>query len=140
MKNCPALCGHYSELSDKNLELYGAICHWSNYLYLESNPARYYSLCYSVLFGIWLISLSKNQQASKLIRYSCHSQQIILHTGTLPKFVYILLYNLFLFGKNLFPMQDKPVNNKQTHFLKRNFSVTITNNRQKVCVVDYFLY
>ena len=38
----------------------------------------------------------------------------------------VLLYSPCLFGKKLFPMQDKLVNNKQTHFLKQNFSETIT--------------
>ena len=42
------------------------------------------------------------------------------------KFVYLLLYSPVLFGKKLFSMQDKLVNNKQTHFLKQNFSATIT--------------
>ena len=42
------------------------------------------------------------------------------------KFGRVLLYSPYLFGKKLFSMQDKPVNNKQTHFLKQNFSASIT--------------
>ena len=42
------------------------------------------------------------------------------------KFGYVLLCSPCLFGKILFSMQDKLVNNKQTHCLKQIFSATIT--------------
>ena len=35
-------------------------------------------------------------------------------------------YSPYLFGTKLFSMQDKLVNNKQTYFLKQNFSAPIT--------------
>ena len=38
----------------------------------------------------------------------------------------VLVCSPCLFGKKLFSMQDKLVNNKQTHLLKQNFSETIT--------------
>ena len=50
------------------------------------------------------------------------------------KFGYVLLYSPYLFGNKLFSMQDKLVNNKHTHFLKQNFSETITPI-DKSCVV-----
>ena len=42
------------------------------------------------------------------------------------KLGYVLLYSSYRVGKKLFSMQDKLVSNKQTHFLKQNFSATIT--------------
>ena len=39
---------------------------------------------------------------------------------------YVLLYSPFLFGKNFFSLQNKLVNNNQTHFLKQHFSAMIT--------------
>ena len=44
------------------------------------------------------------------------------------KFTNVLIYFPFLFGKKLFSMQDKLVSNKQTHFLKQNFSAIIAPN------------
>ena len=48
------------------------------------------------------------------------------------KFGYVLHYFPYLFGKILFSMQDKVVNNKQTHFLKPNFSAKIAPIDKKV--------
>ena len=42
------------------------------------------------------------------------------------KFGRVLLYSPYLFGKKLFSMQEKLVNNKQTHLLKQDFSEKIT--------------
>ena len=42
------------------------------------------------------------------------------------KFGRVLLYSPYLFGKELFPMQDKLISNKQTHFQKQNFSDRLT--------------
>ena len=42
------------------------------------------------------------------------------------KFALVLLYSPFMFDKKLISMQDKLVNNNQTHFLKQNVSATIT--------------
>ena len=41
------------------------------------------------------------------------------------KFGCVLPYSPYLFGKKLFSMQGKLVNNKQAHFLKQNFSALI---------------
>ena len=49
----------------------------------------------------------------------------ILVTGTLLNLA-VLLYSSYQFGKKLFSMRDKFVNNKQTHILKQNFSAKIT--------------
>ena len=46
--------------------------------------------------------------------------------GCPAKLGYVLLHLHYRFGKKLFSMQDKLVNNKQTHFLELNFSDTIT--------------
>ena len=42
------------------------------------------------------------------------------------KIGHVLVYSPCLFGKQLFPMQDKLVNNKQTHLLKQSLSETLT--------------
>ena len=54
------------------------------------------------------------------------------------KFGSVLLYCPHLFGKKLFSMQDKLVNNKQTHLLKQNFSETITP-LDKCCMLLFIL-
>ena len=51
------------------------------------------------------------------------------------KFGYVLFHSAYLFGKEFFSMQDKLVNNKQTHFLKQNFSDTITPIEQSSNVI-----
>ena len=50
------------------------------------------------------------------------------------KFVYVLLCSPFLFGKKLFSMQEKLMNNKNKHFHKQNFSTTITPINKR-CVI-----
>ena len=52
------------------------------------------------------------------------------------KFGYVLIYSPNPFGKKLFSIRHQIVNNKQTHFLKQNFSVNNNTNRQKVWDVD----
>ena len=50
------------------------------------------------------------------------------------KFGCVLLYSPYLFGKKLFSMQNKLVNNKQTHFFKQIFFATI-KPIDKRCVI-----
>ena len=50
----------------------------------------------------------------------------------------VLLYSPCLFGKKLLYVQDELVNNKQTHWLKQNFSETITPI-DKSCVLLFNL-
>ena len=69
--------------------------------------------------------------AMKLLVYNLYYDAIVnwiafrgKHSCFLPdgpaKFWRVLHYSPRLFGKKMFSMQDKLVNNKQTHFLKQN--------------------
>ena len=55
----------------------------------------------------------------------CWSNEFCTHVHP-AKIERVLVYSPCLFGKKLFSMQDKLVNNKQTHFLKQHFTETIT--------------
>ena len=65
----------------------------------------------------------KSYMHSKLLKGHATTSSTQVHSA---KIGHVLVYSLRLFGQKLFSMQDKLVNNKETHFLKQKFSDTIT--------------
>ena len=61
-----------------------------------------------------MLWIRNKKVTGSLVSGHCH-----LPHSCSAKFAYVLLYFPFLFGKKLFSVQDKLVNNKQTHFLKQ---------------------
>ena len=63
---------------------------------------------------------------------------LALHSSP-AKFAYVLLYSPFLFGKELFSMQDKLVKKKETYILKQKIPFHNNTNWQKVFVIYHSL-
>ena len=120
-------------------QLYGVLGSTSNVHFCgvmwQTKSDNVFNWCSS---GFWymkhLLSLSEQIYSPKIcFEITCVAISFSYYCDTLhpphscpAKFGRVLLYFPCLFGKKLFSMQGKLVDNKQTHFLKQNFSETIT--------------
>ena len=93
-------------MSHDTINLSFAVPRVSQFAHEKLNPHRSLAVC---LF-LPLISVNQVQEL--------YAKTILL-TGSPAKFGHVLIYSPCLFGKKLFSMQDKLVNNKQTHLLKQ---------------------
>ena len=80
---------------------------------ISNMMSRFSIIICVLLFFLFLITVDKSP-------FKTSSTQVYP-----AKIAHNLLYSPSLFGKKLFSVQDRLVNNKQTHLLEQNFTETI---------------